>query len=67
MKNHITKPEKAKSRDKSKQVDLHETFTGRNNSALSMSSPTSEEEKLQYMELAVKYLDSKPVYAKLSQ
>ena len=67
MKNHITKPEKAKSRDKSKQVDLYETFTGRNNSALSMSSPTSEEEKLQYMELAVKYLDSKPVYAKLSQ
>ena len=67
MKNHITEAEKAKSRDKSKQVDLYETFTGRNNSALSMSSPTSEEEKLQYMELAVKYLDSKPVYAKLSQ
>ena len=67
MKNHITEPEKIKSRDKSQEVDLYETFTGRNNSALSMSSPTSEEEKLQYMELAVKYLDSKPVYAKLSQ
>lgn len=67
MKNHITEPEKTKSRDKSQEVDLYETFTGRNNSALSMSSPTSEEEKLQYMELAVKYLDSKPVYAKLSQ
>ena len=67
MKNHITEPEKAKSRDESKQVNLYETFTGRNNSTLSMLSPKSEEEKLQYMELAVKYRDIKPAYAKLSQ
>ena len=67
MKNYISEPEKAKSRDKSERVDLYETFTGGNNSSLSMSSLTSKEEKLHYMELAASYLDIKPVYAKLSQ
>ena len=67
MKNYTSEPEKAKSRDKSKRVDLYETFTGGNNSSLSMSSLTSKEEKLHYMELAGNYRDIKPVYAKLSQ
>ena len=67
MKNHITEPEEAKSRDKSKRVDLYETFTSGNNSSLSMSSLKYKEEKLQYMELDVKCRDIKPVYAKLSQ
>ena len=67
MKNYTSEPEKAKSRDKSKRVDLYETFTGGNNSSLSMSSLTSKEEKLHYMELAGNYRDIKPVYGKLSQ
>ena len=67
MKNYTFEPEKAKPRDKSKRLDLYETFTGGKNSSLSMSCLKSKEEKLQYMELAVKYRDIKPVYAKLSQ
>lgn len=67
MKNQITEPRKPKPTDKSKRVDLYETFTGGNNSSLSISSLKSKEEKLQYMELDVKCRDVKPVYAKLSQ
>lgn len=67
MKNHISEPEQARSRDKSKMVNLYETLTGGNNSSLAMSSLKSKEEKPQYMELTVKYRDMQPVYAKLSQ
>lgn len=67
MKNHISEPEQAKSKDKSKRVNLYETLTGGNSSFLAMSSSKSKEEKPQYMELTVKYRDIQPVYAKLPQ
>ena len=67
MRNHISGTEKAESRNKSQKVDGYEIFTGGNNSSLSNPSPKSEEEKLQYMELGVKYRYINPVYTKLSQ
>ena len=67
VKNHLIDQEKVESSESLKQVDVYETFTGGKNSSLSNSSPKSEEENFQYMELAVKYQDMNPVYTKLSQ
>lgn len=67
MKNRITGTEKAESRNNSQKVDVYEIFMGGNNSSLSKPCPKSEDKKLQYMELDVKYRDINPVYTKLSQ
>ena len=67
MKNRITGPGKPESSDISQQADPYETFTGGNNFFQSKPAPKSEEEKLQYMELAIKYRDINPVYTKLSK
>ena len=69
MKSHISGTEKAESKNESQKVDGYEILRNNLESNLSLSnpSPEPEEEKLQYMELRVKYRDINPVYTKLSQ
>ena len=67
MNNPITGPKQVESRDISQQADVYEAFADGKNFSQSNPSRKSEEEKLQYMELAIKYRVTDPVYTKLSK